>query len=99
VTPLSRAAGQLDEAAAHLAGPADLDPGAASFGAGVPGRFGALGREAHARLAAELADHARVAASLRDRLAGTAATLRTAGGGYADAEGSSARRSTQAGES
>ena len=98
-SPLSGTARRLESAAAQLGVLADLDPGASAFGAAVPGALGALGRELHARWHGELAEHARSAAALAGRMTETAATLHTAGGGYAGAEGSSAQRSTRTGES
>jgi hypothetical protein len=98
-SPLSGAGRRLEAAAAELGGLADLDPGAAAFGAAVPGSLGALGRELHGRWQGELAEHARLAAALAARTTATAATLRSAGGGYAGVEGSSAQRSSRAGES
>jgi hypothetical protein len=98
-SPLSGTARHLESAAAELGGLAGLDPGASEFGAGVPGALGALGRELHARWQGEVAEHARSAARLAARMTETAATLHAAGGAYSGVEGSSAQRSSRAGES
>ncbi len=97
--PLSRTAAHLDDLAVHLGGWRSADPGAAAFGADLPGGLGALGRELHERWATEVSERARTGAALAARLTETAATLRTAGGGYTSTEGDAARRTTQAGES
>ncbi|MEV4620924.1 hypothetical protein AB0J74_19720 [Asanoa sp. NPDC049573] len=98
-SPLSAAARGLEAAAGELVGLTPVDPGPAAFGAGVPGALGALAGELHARWAGELVARERSSAALAARLTETASTLRAAGGGYAGAEGSSARRATSAGES
>ena len=97
--PLSRTATHLDDLAVHLGGWGSVDPGAAVFGADLPGCLGALGRELHGRWATEVSERSGTAAALAGRLTETAATLRTAGGGYTSTEGDAARRTTQAGES
>ncbi|GIF74090.1 hypothetical protein [Asanoa siamensis] len=96
--PLGRVARDLDELAAGLGGGlAAVDPGPGAFGADLPGRLGVLGRDLHARWSAEVGERARTVDALAARLTDTAATLRTAGGGYAGAEDDSARRSGEVG--
>lgn len=98
-SPLGRTAAHLDDLAVHFGGWPAVDPGAAVFGADLPGRLGSLGRELHGRWATEMSERAGTAAALAGRLTETAATLRIAGGGYTSTEGDAARRTTQAGES
>ncbi|MEV4533220.1 hypothetical protein AB0J82_05245 [Asanoa sp. NPDC049518] len=98
-SPLGPAAARLDDLAVHLGGwSTAADPGPGAFGGDLPGRLGELGRELHGRWSAALSDRGDTAATLAARLTDTAATLRTARGGYADTEGDAARRTTQAGE-
>jgi hypothetical protein len=97
--PVPHAASRLDAAASRLAAAsaalARLDSGGAGFE--VPGRLGAVGRSAHARVADLVAAHARSAAGLAARMSEASVSLRTATGGYAGAESSAARRTNDAG--
>ncbi|MEV0713479.1 hypothetical protein [Asanoa sp. NPDC050611] len=84
-------------ASAGLRTGVDLAP--AAFGGDLPGRLGTLGRELYARWSGELAEHDRAAGALAARLTDTAATLRSAGGGYAGVEDEAVRRGNEAGGS
>ena len=96
---MPQAASRLDAAASRLAEAsgalARLDSGGALFS--VPGRLGSVGRSVHARVSDLVAAHARSAAGLAARLSEASVSLRTATGGYAGADSSSARRTNDAG--
>ncbi|GIF65463.1 hypothetical protein Ais01nite_34980 [Asanoa ishikariensis] len=98
MSPLRPTAAHLDDLAVHLGGWSSADPGPRVFGADLPGRLGELGRELHGRWSGELSARTDTATTLAGRLTETAATLRTAGSGYAGAEDDATRRATQAGE-
>jgi hypothetical protein len=61
---------------------ADIDPGAAAFGADQPGRLGAVGRLLHQRCSAALGGREREAAAHGARLVDAADLLRTAAARY-----------------
>jgi hypothetical protein len=68
------------------------DPGPRAFGADGPGHLGELTRQMYATWSAGLAAREREAAAHGARLTDLAAALRTAAGGYRDAEQSAHQR-------
>jgi hypothetical protein len=89
-------ADRLDAAADRLAAGgaelADVDPGAAAFGADSPGRLGELGRLLHGRWSSALTDRSREAAVAGARLSDSADALRVAVGRYQDADATAQAR-------
>jgi hypothetical protein len=71
---------------------ADVDPGAAGFGADAPGRLGDLGRMLHGCFSAALTARAREAAAHGARLTDTADLLRVAAARYHEAEQAARQR-------
>lgn len=96
---LFRLAGRLDAAAATISGSAaalgGLHHDPAEFGAAGPGRVGELGRALHARWSAALYAREREASRAAAELAETAAAVRRAAAGYAEADADAARRLTR----